>query len=122
MRRVVASSDSRSGKSKAIGRCVLALATDLLANFLADLRGDFFTDLADFFDLLEDLERVDAFAMIEFELGDLREFSVRVAHRQDRLICGLNYAAARCPLFATRYLLEATGQFCPAVFRKKRVA
>ena len=36
---------------------------DLLAAFLAG----FFVDLLDFFDLLEDFERADALAMIDFE-------------------------------------------------------
>jgi hypothetical protein len=36
---------------------------DLLVDFFADFFADFFVDLLDFFDLLEDLERADAFAM-----------------------------------------------------------
>jgi hypothetical protein len=38
-------------------------ALDLLAAFLAD----FFVDLLDFFDLLDDLERADALAMDDFD-------------------------------------------------------
>jgi hypothetical protein len=59
MRRVVASSDSRSGNRRANGLfCLLGLADllDLPFAFLAD----FFVDLPDF---LEDLERADALAM-----------------------------------------------------------
>jgi hypothetical protein len=37
---------------------------DLLVAFRADLFADFFVDLLDFFDLLEDLERADALAMV----------------------------------------------------------
>ncbi|MFL5488329.1 MAG: hypothetical protein ACJ8AJ_07575 [Gemmatimonadaceae bacterium] len=52
MRRVVASSASRSGNSKAIGLCVLALTVDFLADFLGDFLTDFvrdfFADLLDF--------------------------------------------------------------------------
>ena len=59
MRRVVASSDSRSGNRRASGLACLVDLLDLLVDFLAD----FFVDLLDFFDLLEDLERADALAM-----------------------------------------------------------
>jgi len=37
---------------------------DLLVAFRVDFFADFFVDLFDFFDLLEDLERADALAMI----------------------------------------------------------
>jgi hypothetical protein len=37
---------------------------DLLVAFRVDFFADFFGDLLDFFDLLEDLERADALAMI----------------------------------------------------------
>jgi hypothetical protein len=60
MRRVVASSDSRSGKSAASGPGWLL---DLLVDFLADFLTDFLADLLDFFDLLEDFERADVLAM-----------------------------------------------------------
>jgi hypothetical protein len=63
MRRVVASSDSRSGNRSASG---LACLVDLLA-LLVDFLADFFVVLLDFFDLLEDLERFDALAMNDFE-------------------------------------------------------
>jgi len=63
MRRVVASSDSRSGNRSASG---LAFLVDLLG-LLVDFLADFFVDLFDFFDLLEDLERADALAMNDFE-------------------------------------------------------
>jgi hypothetical protein len=59
MRRVVESSDSRSGNRSARGFGCLVDLLDLLVDFLAD----FFVDLLDFFDLLEDLERADALAM-----------------------------------------------------------
>jgi len=36
---------------------------DLLVDFFADRFTDFFVDLLDFFDLLEDLERADVLAM-----------------------------------------------------------
>jgi hypothetical protein len=39
---------------------LVAFRADLFADFFAD----FFADLLDFFDLLEDLERADALAMI----------------------------------------------------------
>jgi len=39
----------------------------LVAAFLVDFLADFFVDLLDFFDLLEDLERFDALAMNDFE-------------------------------------------------------
>ena len=71
MRRVVASSDSRSGNRSASGlACLVDLVglLDLLVAFRADLFADFFVDffvdLLNFFDLLEDLERADALAMI----------------------------------------------------------
>jgi hypothetical protein len=66
MRRVVASSDSRSGNRSAnavfclVGVLVLR---DLLAAFLPA----FFGDLLDFFDLLDDLEREDALAINDFD-------------------------------------------------------
>jgi hypothetical protein len=63
MRRVVASSDSRSGNRSASGLGCLVDLLDLLVDFFAG----FFVDLLDFFDLLEDLERVDALAMNDFE-------------------------------------------------------
>jgi len=78
---VVASSDSRSAKSTECGRSLLDVAADFLAagflaagflaarfadDFLTDLRGDL---RADFFaldlpDFLDELERVDALAMV----------------------------------------------------------
>jgi hypothetical protein len=69
MRRVVASSDFRSGNSRACGRLVLDLAADLpldffaalAVDFLTSLLADFFADLPDFFD---DLERADALAIL----------------------------------------------------------
>src|SRR5438105_8150087 len=68
MRRVVASSDSRSGNRSAIGGgClpdVLALRADFVGDFLADPLGDFLADfLADLVDFLADLERADFLAM-----------------------------------------------------------
>ena len=69
MRRVVASSDSRSGNRAASGPGWLL---DLLVDFLADFLADFFVDLLDFFDLLEDLERADVLAMNDFEGKGLR--------------------------------------------------
>ena len=66
MRRVVASSDSRSGNRSASGlACLVDLLDllDLLVAFRVDFFADFFVDLLDFFDLLEDLERVDVLAM-----------------------------------------------------------
>jgi hypothetical protein len=63
MRRVVAISDSRSGNRSASGLGCLDDLFGLVAAFLAD----FFVDLLDFFDLLEDLERADAFAMNDVE-------------------------------------------------------
>jgi hypothetical protein len=63
MRRVVASSDSRSGNRRASGLACFVDLLDLLVDFLAD----FFVDLLDFFDLLDDLERADALAMNDFE-------------------------------------------------------
>jgi hypothetical protein len=63
MRRVVASSDSRSGNRAASGPGRSAALLDLLGDFLADFLADFFVDLLDFFDLLEDLERADVLAM-----------------------------------------------------------
>jgi hypothetical protein len=63
MRRVVASSDSRSGNRSASGLGCLDDLLGLVVAFLAD----FFVDLLDFFDLLEDLERADALAMNDFE-------------------------------------------------------
>jgi hypothetical protein len=63
MRRVVASSDSRSGNRSASGFACLVDLLGLLVDFLAD----FFVDLLDFFDLLEDLERADALAMDDVE-------------------------------------------------------
>ena len=60
MRRVVESSDSRSGNSRAKAVfCVLDLF-DLLVAFLAD----FFVDLRAF---LDDLERADALAINDFD-------------------------------------------------------
>ena len=64
MRRVVASSDSRSGNKSASGLACLVDLLDLLVAFRVDFFADFFADLLDFFDLLEDLERADALAMI----------------------------------------------------------
>jgi hypothetical protein len=66
MRRVVASSDSRSGNSAARGPGWLV---DLLVDFLADFLADFFVDLVDFLDLLEDFERADILAMDHFVKG-----------------------------------------------------
>jgi hypothetical protein len=63
MRRVVASSDSRSGNRAASGPGRSVALLDLLVDFLAD----FFVDLLDFLDLLEDLERADALAINDFE-------------------------------------------------------
>jgi hypothetical protein len=67
MRRVVASSDSRSGNRSASGLgCLVDLLDPLaafLADFFVDFLADFFVDLRDFFDLLEDLERADVLAM-----------------------------------------------------------
>lgn len=63
MRRVVASSDSRSGNRAASGPGWLL---DLLVDFRVDFRAVFFVDLPDFFDLLEDLERADVLAMDHF--------------------------------------------------------
>jgi hypothetical protein len=63
MRRVVESSDSRSGNRRAHADfCVLDLfdLTDLLVVFLAD----FFVDLRAF---LDDLERADALAINDFD-------------------------------------------------------
>jgi len=63
MRRVVESSDSRSGNRRAQAVfCVLDLfaLTDLLVVFLAD----FFVDLRAF---LDDLERADALAINDFD-------------------------------------------------------
>jgi len=63
MRRVVASSDSKSWNRRAnTDFCLLALPdlVDLRVAFLAD----FFVDLPDFFD---DLERADALDMICFD-------------------------------------------------------
>jgi hypothetical protein len=59
MRRVVASSDSRSGNRAASGPGRSIALLDLLADFLAV----FFVDFLDFFDLLEDFERADVLAM-----------------------------------------------------------
>jgi hypothetical protein len=64
MRRVVASSDSRSGNRRASGLACLVDLLDLLVAVRVDFFADFFVDLLDFFDLLEDLERADALAMI----------------------------------------------------------
>ena len=73
---MVASSESRSAKSTECGRSLLDVAADFLAagflaarfadDFLTDLRGDL---RADFFaldlpDFLDELERVDALAMV----------------------------------------------------------
>jgi len=64
MRRVVASSDSRSGKSRTIGCWEVDLAADFAADFLTDFFADFLADfLTDFVDFLDDLERADALAM-----------------------------------------------------------
>ena len=63
MRRVVASSDSRSGNRAARGPGRSVDLLDLLVDFFADRFTDFFVDLLDFFDLLEDLERADVLAM-----------------------------------------------------------
>ena len=63
MRRVVASSDSRSGNRAASGPGRSVALLDLLGDFLADFLADFFVDLLDCFDLLEDLERADVLAM-----------------------------------------------------------
>jgi hypothetical protein len=60
MRRVVAISESRSGKRRASAvSCLLDLVLDLF-DLLTAFLGDFF---ADFLDLLEVLERADALAM-----------------------------------------------------------
>ena len=66
MRRVVASSDSRSGNRSASGLAWLVDLVDLLdllVAFRVDFFPDFFVDLLDFFDFLEDLERADVLAM-----------------------------------------------------------
>jgi hypothetical protein len=63
MRRVVASSDSKSGNSRACGLSVDGRAdflADVLDPFLAAFLGNFFADLLDF---LDDLERADVLAM-----------------------------------------------------------
>jgi len=60
MRRVVDSSDSRSGKRSAIGGWAFDLAADLLADFLTDFFADFFAERVGF---LDDFERADALAM-----------------------------------------------------------
>jgi hypothetical protein len=60
MRRVVASSDSRSGKRRANAVFCLVDLLDLVVAFL----GDFFVDLLGF---LDDLERADALAMSDFD-------------------------------------------------------
>src|ERR1700687_1197001 len=62
MRRVVDSSDSRSGNRRANGVFCLLGLLDLLAALT-----DFFFDLLDRFDLPEDLERADALAMSDFD-------------------------------------------------------
>ena len=71
MRRVVASSDSRSGNRSAIGGgClpdVLTLRADFVGDFLADFLGDFLADLVDF---LDDLERADFLAMNLFHVTE----------------------------------------------------
>jgi hypothetical protein len=64
MRRVVEISDSKSGNSRANA---LFCALDLLVVFRTGFFADFFADLLDFFDLLEDLERADALAMSDFD-------------------------------------------------------
>ena len=69
MRRVVASSDSRSGNRAARGPGRSIDLVDVLVAFLADFLADFFVDLLDFFDLLEDFERADVLAMDHFVKG-----------------------------------------------------
>jgi len=71
MRRVVASSDSRSGNRAASGPGRSVALLDLLGDFLADFLADFFVDLLDCFDLLEDLERADVLAIDHFVKGFL---------------------------------------------------
>ena len=56
MRRVVASSDSRSGNRRANGLACFVDLLDLLVDFLADFLADFFVDLPDF---LDDLDRAE---------------------------------------------------------------
>jgi hypothetical protein len=64
MRRVVAISESRSGKSSTIGRCDADFGADFAADFLMDFFADFLTVFfVDFVDFLDDLERADALAM-----------------------------------------------------------
>ena len=64
MRRVVESSDSKSGNNRANA---LFWLLDLLVVFRIGLFADFLADLLDFFDLFEDLERADALAMSDFD-------------------------------------------------------
>ena len=70
MRRVVASSVSKSGNSIANGFAWIAglldLRVDFLVAFVVDLLD--FLGFLDFLDLLEDLERAAVFAMNHFEL------------------------------------------------------
>ncbi len=77
MRRVVASSDSRSGNRAARGPGRSIDLVDLLGDFLADFLADFLIDLLDFFDLLEDLERADVLAMDHFAKGFLDNLARR---------------------------------------------
>jgi len=64
MRRVVAISESRSGKSRTIGRCDADFGADFAADFLTDFFADFLaTFFADFVAFLDDLERRVALAM-----------------------------------------------------------
>ena len=72
IRRVVASSDSKSGNRRARALSCL-LDFDFPVAFLAALLAlpipflpAFFADFFGFFDLLEDLERADVLAMIDF--------------------------------------------------------
>jgi hypothetical protein len=80
IRRVVDNSASRSGKSRAIGLCVLGPAADLFAGFrtdlfadlLAEFLADFLADLVDDFrgdlrDAFDDFERAAFLAMIDFK-------------------------------------------------------
>jgi hypothetical protein len=72
IRRVVANSPSRSGKSRASGLWTFDPAADLFAGFRADLFGDFFADLLDdflpdFLEAFDDFERADFLAINEFK-------------------------------------------------------
>src|SRR6266571_3576216 len=63
MRRVVASSDSRSGNRRAIGAGCLVDALGLRADRFAGFLADFLADFPDLPDLLDDLDRADALAI-----------------------------------------------------------